>query len=481
MNNKMVKKMNIYELFKHYNKNLALFNDERSISYGQLLSFIKANKKKLMERNYKKGDKVILQENDQMEFVILFFSLLSIGCWVVPVQSTITTDEYDKIVAELDAKDVSQEQLYLYEEKHSMEEVHSKEEMLQVDSENCGILHLTSGTTGKSKFCVRNLESMIAEGMSFQTTFSIREQERFMSLPPMSHSFALGAVVMAAMVSGSCICTTKKFMPAIALNDLEKYKVTFFVCVPFMAKMMLATRVKKQYDLKSVRVALVGAGAVTQEVYNGFHERFGICLMSNYGSTETGGLISRLTPQPYNSIGKPQDGIEIHILDKDLHEVKPGEIGELMVKSKGMFCGYYNNAEQVFSEDGLFDMGDLATYDMDGNIFLKGRRKWMINIAGKKVNPFEVEEVLKKYEGIEDCMVAGVERQEKEVMLVAFLTGQKVESSLLIEHCVKYLSSYKVPKRMIFLDEMPKNKSGKIARNTILEWYLQNSSLSEKE
>lgn len=457
--------MNLYKLFEQYKKNFAIINDERSITYEQLLSFIKANGRKLSELNYKKGDKVILHENDQMEFVILFFSLLSVGCWVIPVQSTITESECENIVAELDARIVINDHNCLYEEADI------KEKILFDDSENCGILHLTSGTTGKSKFCVRSLKSLAAEGNSFKLTFSISEQERFMSLPSMAHSFALGAVVMAALVSGSCICATSKFMPTIALRDLEKYKVTFFVCVPFMAKIMLATRMKKHYDLQNVRYALVGAGAITQEIYYGFYERFGVYLMSNYGSTETGGLISRLKPQPYDSIGNPQEGVEIHILDSDLNKVRPNEIGEMWVKSKGMFTGYYNHDKNIFSEDGFFFMGDLATYDAEGNIFLKGRRKWMIDIAGKKVNPFEVEEVLKKYKGIDDCIVVGLEQKGKMEMIVAFLSGEKVDASLLIEHCVQYLSSHKIPKRMIFLDEMIKNKSGKIDRNAIMEKY----------
>lgn len=456
--------MNIYTIFEQYKDNVALIDGERSITYKQFLSMIKANSRKLRELNYTKGDKVILCENSQMEFVVLFFSLLSVGCWVVPVQSTITQNELDTIVEELNARMIATDFMNIYEET-------DKEEELFEDMDNCGILHLTSGTTGKPKFCVRTLRGLLAEAEGIKSTFSIDEGERFMSLPPMSHSFALGAVVMTALAAGSCICTTSKFMPAIALQDIEKYKVTFLVCVPFMAKVMISTRVRRQYDLSRVRVALVGAGAITEDVYNGFYQRFGVVLKSNYGSTETGCLISRIESQPYNAIGKPHDGVDVRILDSSSCEVKPDEVGEMWVKSEGMFTGYYNQNDNVFSEDGYFSMGDLATRDENGNIYIVGRKKWLVNIAGKKVNPLEVEEVLKKYDGVDECVVIGVTREEKEDMIIAFFTGQQIPSSKLIEHCGKCLSSYKVPKKIVFIEEMPKNKSGKIDRNALLQKY----------
>lgn len=455
--------MNIYSIFYKYKNNQAIVKGDSVITYEQLLMLVKGNGIAFQKLGYQKNDKVILYEKNQKEFIISFFTLLSIGCWVIPVQSSFTQQECEETMNAVGAK-VAPEL--------SMENripVSLDDELYQLDMHECGILHMTSGTTGKPKYCVRTLYGLVKEGESFQRTFSITETDRFMSLPPLSHSFALGAVVMAACVSGSVICATSKFqLPAIALREIESYKVTFLVMVPFMGRTMLDARKKRKYDLSSVRVPLVGAGAITESMFEGFYERFGIYLMSNYGSTETGGLISRIEPQPFASIGKPLDGMQIKILNDKGEEAKAFETGEVWVKSPGMFIGYYKEKTD-FSEDGFYSMGDLAEYDEDRNIFIKGRTKWLLKIGGKQVNPIEVEQVIAKHPAIKECTVIGIPRENKEDLLVAFYVGEKMRQDELIKHCVERVNDYKVPKRFVALDEIPKNKSGKADRKRLLE------------
>lgn len=463
--------MDIFNLFQQFESNPAISNGEKTITYKQLISYIKSNRRKLIESKYYNGQKVILQEKAQDDFIVAFLSLLVAGCWIIPVQSTLTDQELETIKKNLNAVIFPEEKFNLYEEN-----VGNGEEVLTCDLDNCGILHPTSGTTGALKYCIRTLRGLTNEGISFRNVFQIKEEERFISLPPMSHSFALGAVMMAALVSGSCIYTTSRFVPWSALKKIEECKITFAVLVPFMAKMMVSARSQKKYDLSNLRVALVGAGALSKEIFEGFHKRFGVYLMSNYGSTETGGVVSRLSPQPFNSIGKPQEGVSVKILDENHLERRQNEIGEVWIKSKGMFTGYVNN-KNVFDRNGYFSMGDLASFDEHGNLYIKGRKKWIVNIGGKKVNPLEVEEVIKKYHGIEECFVTGIAREGKEEMLVAFLIGKKVEASELVKHCLNYLSNYKIPKRILYLDEMPRNKSGKVDRNALIEEYIKKQGI----
>ena len=184
-------------------------------------------------------------------------------------------------------------------------------------------------------------------------------------------------------------------------------------------------------------------------------------VSSNYGSTETGGVISRITEQPMNSIGKEMDGVEIKLINQNGNAIVDGEEGEVYVKCKYMMSGYLGEETDYFTKDGFFSMGDIMSRDDRGYYYIKGRVKNMINVGGKKVNPKEVEDVLLQYPGIKDCVVYKSMRDNKQEIVKAIIVGIAVDESKLRLYMKENLASYKIPSQIEYKDSIKRNILGK--------------------
>jgi len=453
---------NLFAYIKEYAANspnkIAIIEKNRIINYQELFNCIINQSAKLKKMGFYKQQRVLLKYNRQSTFIINFLSLLEVGCWVIPIPSEITDDELEKIVnltkgVKLPVEDFTPE-VYNSGEEQGVWKI--------ADSENTGIYHLTSGSTGTPKFCVRTLKALTLEGLSFKKTFDISDDDIILSMAPLNHSFALGATIMTALVSGAGIYTMDNFTPRLALKEIQTNKITILVLVPAIAGVLCDVTTKKNYDLKSLRIVLAGAGSINGKLYYEFQDKFGISLMSNYGSTETGGIVSRLEPLPYESIGKPMMGVEIKICDANGRKIINGQAGELRVKCKSMLNSYWLDPKLPFDEDGYLPMGDIAKIDEKGYLFIMGRIKSIINVSGKKVNPFEVEEILLEHSKISECVVRGIKKSNGDEAVRAFIVSNNLTEEEIRNYCQIKLSSYKVPSEIIFLKALPRNKTGKI-------------------
>lgn len=460
--------MNLFDYIEEFasidENRIAIIDDRMSLSYGQLYRCLKYNQDMLAAKGYTRGEKIALKAQGQLKFVISLLCLLSFECWVIPIPAEATDAEQKKIVEFTGSRVFCKETL----EYANIPIDYNKSVLLKPAADMTGIYHLTSGTTGIPKLCIRTLECLTAEGLCYKKTFSIKSDDRIFSVPPLYHSYALGAALMATMVSGGGLYILDGFVPRKILRTIEEKKITFLILVPFMARILCNTYTKQLFDLSSVRVALVGAGVVTKEIYDNFRDRYGIALLSNYGSTETGGVVSRLTPMPYTSIGKPMDGVEIKLCNDGGECVLPGEEGEIWVKCQGMLKGYWGESDLSLDGQGFFPMGDIAVEDEDNYLFIKGRKKLLISVGGKKVNPYEVEEVILSFPGVKDCAVAGISRPNGEQGVKAFVVGGRVIESDLRKFCVARLSSHKTPLVIEFTDSIPRNELGKIKREELI-------------
>lgn len=432
--------------------NAALVSESHSIDYETLMHLLAYHQKKLRETGYGEGQAVVLQSRGQFEFAISFLSLLAAGCYVLPIPSDASAREVERISKLSNAK--------IFDD---VLEIRSpiRGEVLDPDEDTVGIYHTTSGSTGVPKLCIRTLKAMTAEGESYKETFCLSAEDRLFSCPPLHHSYAMGAGLIAALVSGASLYVGNAFSPRKILRTIQRSKVTFLILVPIMARAICEVFSKEVFDLSSVRVALVGAGPITKEVYEGFLGRFGIPLLSNYGSTETGGVVSRLESLPFSSIGRPMVGVEIRICNEGGQPVPADQEGELRVRCPGMLKGYLSSNEPFLDESGFFSMGDYAVQDKAGFLYIRGRKKRFINIGGRKVDPLEVEEVILNFPGVRECVVIGLPRRGEEVVK-AVVVGCRESRASLRSHCSKRLASYKVPSNFEFRDRLPRNEIGKI-------------------
>lgn len=454
----------LFEKIKMYSQKqlIALADENRTVSYQELYQRLVFNQKILRENGFRKNDIVLLKVDNQFEFVFSFLSLLTIPCWVIPIPVDMTQKEYERILS------ITQGKVFEHSLYECMEEYEILDKELEFpDTEAGGIYHMTSGSTSAPKLCVRTIHSLSVEGAAFQKLYSVGKNERILSAAPLYHSYALGAALMASMISGSTLYIINRFIPRQLLRIIDTKKITILLMVPVMAKALANTNSKIAYSMKTVRIALVGSGLVTREMTDKIMKKYGVQLYANYGSTETGGIISRITDEPVGSVGKPMEGVLVKIYDEEKKEVAPGETGQLWIKSPYMMKYYLYQQENNFDEQGYYCSGDLAKKDQDDFIYIVGRIKQLINVGGKKVNPREVEDVIMEYPGVEDCAVMGVRKSDGGESVKSLIVGKGIKNTDIYKHCLEKLSRYKCPVLIEFVDKIPRNNMGKIVKKNV--------------
>lgn len=333
------------------------------------------------------------------------------------------------------------------------------------------VIH-TSGTTGTPKGASRNSSAAGVGALADLLSVVPYSRNDIIVLPaPLFHSFGLATFTFGTAL-GSTFVLPEKFDPEETLRAIDEHKATACSLVPVMIKRILTLddETKSRYDLSSLRVVMASGSAMSTEMRKAALELFGDVLYDLYGSTEVGWVaISR--PQDMldhpGTVGRPVPGIEVAIYNQDGERLGPGEIGEIYIKSDVMFEGY-TSGDSKEVRDGYMTIGDLGYVDDEGFLFIEGRADDMVVVGGENIYPVEIEEALDNMDGVEDVAVMGVPDDEYGEVLGAFVVG-KVEPEAVKRYCKDQLASYKVPKRVEILDELPRTSTGKVLKRELIE------------
>jgi long-chain acyl-CoA synthetase len=279
----------------------------------------------------------------------------------------------------------------------------------------------------------------------------------------------------AAVCSGAAITLLPRFDPARALEILERDKCTVFEGVPTMYGALLNHPDRDAVDVSSLRVCASGGASMPVEVMRGFEEAFGCKILEGYGLSETSPIASFNHPdreRKPGSIGTPLQGVEMRVVDDDGEEVAQGEIGEIVIRGHNVMKGYLNQPEATAEaiKDGWFYTGDMAKIDEDGYFFIVDRKKELIIRGGYNIYPREIEEVLYEHPAVREVAVVGVPHEQlgEEVgAAIALKDGQSVDIDELKAFVKEQVASYKYPRTMWFVDELPKGPTGKILKREI--------------
>jgi long-chain acyl-CoA synthetase len=252
-------------------------------------------------------------------------------------------------------------------------------------------------------------------------------------------------------------------------------KVTVFEGVPTMYAGMLHADGAEEADMSSLRTCISGGSAMPVEVMKKFEKAFDCIVLEGYGLSETSPVASFNQPdieRKPGSIGVPVRGVEMTLLDDDGKEVEQGEVGEIAIKGHNVMKGYWNREEATKEAivDGWFHSGDMAKVDEDGYFFIVDRKKELIIRGGYNVYPREIEEVLYEHEGVLEAAVVGVpdEAMGEEVgAAVVLKEGQDVSADDLKAYVKAEVAGYKYPRKIWFVDELPKGPTGKILKREI--------------
>jgi acyl-CoA synthetase (AMP-forming)/AMP-acid ligase II len=341
---------------------------------------------------------------------------------------------------------------------------------------------LTSGTTGTPKGAQRSSPDGLLALAALIDKIPYRARETMMIAAPLFHSWGFFHFVM-SLPTASTLVLRRRFDEEETLRAVRDHRAQVLAVVPVMLQriLRLPEETLASYDLSSLRITSVSGSALPGELATEWMDRFGDTVYNLYGSTEVA-YATVATPEDLRAApgtaGRPPRGTAIRLYDETGTEVPRGEVGRIFVGNEMSFEGYTGGGGKE-SIDGLLSSGDVGHFDAEGRLFIDGRDDEMIVSGGENVFPREVEDLLADHEAVVEVAVIGVEDEEFGQRLKAFVvaTGEaEVSEDDLKAHIKANLASYKAPREIEFLDELPRNSTGKVLKRELRERETRQSA-----
>lgn len=338
----------------------------------------------------------------------------------------------------------------------------------------------TGGTTGVPKAAVlthRNLVANMLQAVSWDPQLR-RGQEVALAVLPFFHSYGMTSVLNFSMWVGATVILVPRFDPKLVLEAVRRHRPTLFHGVPTMYIALLNTPELARVDFRSVRAGISGAMGLPLEVQRQWESVTGGRLVEGYGLTEAS-PVTHCNPlygvRKPGSIGIPVSDTDARVVDPETGAPPPaGEVGELEVRGPQVMQGYLHRPDETGQvlHDGWLRTGDMARMDEDGFFYIVDRKKEMINVAGLKVFPREVEEVLYRHPAVREAAAIGIADPSRGEVVKAFVVlkeGQHATPEELIEFCRQHLAPHKVPRALELRPQLPKSLIGKVLRRALAE------------
>jgi len=363
----------------------------------------------------------------------------------------------------------------------------------EIGEDETTILMYTAGTTGKPKGVMLPHKSFSIYVLDNVSPADPETEERNILTVPLYHVAGIQAM-MSAIYGGRTLVMQRQFDAQNWMELVEKEKVTRAMMVPTMLKQLMDHPDFGKYDLASLKVITYGAAPMPLSVMKkalGVFPR--VQFINAFGQTETASTITMLGPEDHvisgspeeiekklkrlTSIGKPLPDVEMKVVDESGQELPPGELGEIIARGPRVMTGYYKDKEKTdkaISQDGWIHTNDMGYRDQDGYFYLSGRATDLIKRGGEYISPDELENVICTHPKIEDVAVIGVYDEEwgelpKAVCVIR--KGEDCSADEIMEYCRAKLASFKRPRSVVFVDELPRNPMGKIIKRTLREMY----------
>ncbi|WP_203245917.1 fatty acid--CoA ligase family protein [Sporosarcina beigongshangi] len=493
----------------------------KDTSYAEFDQSVSMFASALQNLGVEKGDNIAFLLGNTPHFLIALYATMRIGATAVPVNPIYTPDEISYILHNSDAKAVIALDLLLplveqaagafptiehYVICETVPETPAKIAALPeavkakvlsftqliatgkpnvkpvaVDENETAVILYTSGTTGRPKGAMLTHGNLYSNARDVADYLGYSENDRIVATLPVFHVFALTVVVNAPLVKGATILLAPRFSPADVFSLVKEKQATIFAAVPTMYNFLYQYPDSSPEDFKSVRIAISGGSSLPVALLHNFEEKFDVRISEGYGLSEAS-PVTCFNPLDREripgSIGTSIINVENKIVNELGEEVPDGEVGELIVRGPNVMKGYYKMPEEteVTIRDGWLYTGDMAKRDENGYFYIVDRKKDLVIVGGYNVYPREVEEVLFAHRDIVEAAVIGlpdVDFGEAVHAFVVLKEGSTADEASITAYCAVHLAKYKVPKRIEFLDELPKNTTGKILRRSLKEQVTQ--------
>jgi len=456
----------------------------------------------LLKRGLRPGDRVGLHLANIPVFVYAYYGILRAGGQVVPLNVMLKEAELAYVGTDSTLRfAVSQEPfienlLRAAPAIESLEAVFcatplrpgipSFEELLAEPRESSlpemhpgdvAVIFYTSGTTGRPKGAMLTHANLYSNALAAAEAYEYAEEDVIVFGMPLFHSSGQTNVMNAGFFRGAAVYLMPRFSADEAITAVSEQRASVFVGVPTMYHQIVNHPARRDFAVDALRALIVGAAPMPRALYETVSKEYDVAITEGYGLSEAGPVVAH-NPlhglKKIGSVGLPLPGISIRIADEQDREMPAGSVGELLVRGPNVMKGYLNQPEATAEalRGGWLHTGDLACVDEDGYLFIVDRKKDMVLTGGFNIYPREIEEVLYQHPSVSEAAVVGLPDEEKGEISVAFLIprgGPAVSEGEILRFCRERLAAYKVPKKVEFVNELPRNSAGKVLKRLLRE------------
>ena len=343
------------------------------------------------------------------------------------------------------------------------------------DPDELAAILYTSGTTGRSKGAMLSHDNLASNIRVLQEAWQWQPGDVLLHALPLFHIHGLFVAAHGALMNGSKTIFLSKFDSASVMRHLPR--ATVFMGVPTYYVRLLSDPEFNHAACKNLRLFVSGSAPLLTETFETFIEKTGHTILERYGMSETAMLTSNpyQGPRKAGTVGPALPGVSVRVMNQEAQPCGIDEIGDIQVKGPNIFKGYWQMPEKTaeeFTEDGYFKTGDVGRFDADGYVSIVGRSKDLIISGGYNVYPKEIESVIDEMPGVLESAVIGVPHAdfgEAVVAVVVMRDGATLSEATLIDTLKNQIANFKVPKRVHFATELPRNTMGKVQKNVLRE------------
>jgi long-chain acyl-CoA synthetase len=478
-----------------------LISGGRPTTYGELRDQVARFRGGLSSIGVESGDRVALILGNSRHFVVGYLATIGLGAVVVPLNPTSPGPELtselavveprvvivDKVSAvnwsHVDAAALTSVETVIHVEATGSDDTGFDDlvsasqplDVVEVEPSHLAALMFTSGTAGAPRAAMLTHGNLMANlDQSLSAEGHIDRDDVIFGVLPLFHIFGLNVVIGLGLRVGATLLLVQRFDPSTAVQSIQDRGVTVIPGAPALWAAFAHFDELPADAFASVRLALSGASRLSIAVAETMRDRFGIEIREGYGLTEASPIVTTSTGSPvrFGSVGRALRGVDVRLVGSD-GDALVGDVGEVWVKGDNVFAGYYGDPEAtaaVLTDDGWLRTGDMAAADDDGYLYLVDRSKDLIIVSGFNVYPAEVEEMLVRHPDVVEAAVVGVAHPHTGEAVKAYVVarpGAQVDEETLIEHSLDNLARYKCPTKIIFVDALPRNASGKLVRRNL--------------
>src|SRR5713226_2191265 len=455
----------------------------------------------LTQLGVKPGDRIAVQVHKSPQALFLYLACLRAGFIYLPLNTAYVENELAYLLADawpaaVICRSLSQSMITTLAKASGITHVFTLDEngggsLIEASrntepqfdicargADDIAVLLYTSGTTGRPKGAMLTHRNLAANGLALHEAWGWTKDDVLLHALPLFHVHGLFVACHCVLLNGSKMIFLDKFDAALVIRFLPQS--TVFMGVPTYYTRLLAHPDFGKQTCRNMRLFTSGSAPLLEQTFHEFHQRTGHFILERYGMTETG----MNTSNPLNgrriagTVGTPLPGVAARIADENGRPVPPGAVGELQVRGDNVFKAYWRAPEktaQDFTKDGYFKTGDLAKIGENDHICIVGRAKDMIISGGYNVYPKEIETCINDIEGVAESAVIGLPHNDLGEAVTAVVvrasSGKEITEPELIQHLKNKIANYKVPKRVFFLNTLPRNTMGKVQKNTLRENY----------